>query len=255
MTRYTPIPTFFCFFIVGLCVLGIDRSWGDEGRQDPPSLTVSEQGTIQLAPDKAVVALSVETAGESLEKVQADNRERMERVIARLQKLGIKKERIQTSSLTVTPQYPPRPRRQSNQPAVPQIPKIIGYKVSNSLTVEVIKLEIVGRVVDSALQAGANRFSHITWALRDDSPARLKAMKAAAQKAREKAETLSQVLNVKLIQLLAVKEGGATPIPQRSTRGRAMMSMATEDSGSVPVSPGELTVRATVTLVYEIGKQ
>ena len=233
MIRCASLSFFFCFFLLGFGVLGIDRSWGEEeSHQDPQTLTVSEYGTIQLAPDKAVVSLSVETAGESLEDVQADNQERVARVMARLQKLGIKKERIQTSALSVTPQYPPRPRRQSTQSEVPQIPKIIGYKVSNSLTVEVFNLEIVGRVVDSALQAGANRFSHITWALRDDRPARLKALKAAAQGAQVKAETLAQALDVKLIQLLAVNEGRATPIPQRSTRGRAMMSMAIGRWGS-----------------------
>ena len=255
MIRYTPLLFSFCFFFLGFGVLGIDQSWGEEDHQDPPTLTVSEHGAIQLTPDKAVVSLSVETAGESLENVQADNRERMERVMARMHKLGIKKERIQTSSLSVTPQYPPRPRRQSTQPIIPQIPKIIGYKASNALTIEVLKLEIVGRVVDAALQAGANRFSHITWALRDDRPARIKALKAAAQGAQVKAETLAHALNVKLIKLLAVNEGGPAPIPQRSTRGQAMMSMAMEDGGAVPVSPGELTIRASVTLVYEIGQQ
>ena len=255
MIRCSQRLFFVGFILAALSVFGIDRVWGDEAHHDPPTLTVSEEGRVQLAPDKAVVSLSVETAGESLEEVQDENRERMNRVMTRLQKLGIKKERIQTSSLSVTPQYPPRPRRQSNQPAIPQIPKIIGYTVSNTLTVEVLELEIVGRVVDSALQAGANRFSHITWALQDSRPARLEALKNAAQRAREKAQTLARALNVQLTQLLAVTEGGMPSIPQRSTRGRPMMSMAMEDAGSVPVSPGELTVRAVVTLVYEIGKE
>ncbi len=252
------IPSMYQPFLHGivlaiLCMVGIDGALADEVHHDPPTLMVSEEGRVQLAPDKAVVHLSVETAGESLEKVQEDNRERMEKVMTRLQKLGIKKEQIQTSSLTVTPQYPPRPRRQANQPIVPQVPKIIGYTVSHSLAVEVLDLTIVGRVVDSALKAGANRFSHIGWALQDNRPARIKALKSAAEKAREKAQTLARALNVQLIQLLAVTEGGTAPIPQRSTRGRAMMSMVMEDAGSVPVSPGELTVRASVSLMYEIG--
>ena len=254
MLRYSRHEFFLGFTLVILSFLGIDRAWGDDARHDdPPTLTVSEEGRVQLAPDKAVVNLSVETAGESLEEVQDENRKRMKRVMSRLQKLGIKKERIQTSSLSITPQYPPRPRRQSNQPAIPEVPKIIGYTVSHSLAVEVLDLTIVGRVVDSALLAGANRFSHISWALQDDRPARLEALKSAAQKARAKAEVLAQALSVKLIQLLAVTEGGSSPIPQRSTRARAMMSMAMDDAGSVPVSPGELTIRASVTLMYEVG--
>ena len=254
MMRYSREKFFYCFILVSLCLLGNDRARGEDARQDSPILTVSEEGRMQLSPDKAVVTLAVETAGDSLEKVQEENNERMKKVMTRLQKLGIKKERIQTSSLSVTPQYPPRSRRQSSELPISQVPKIIGYTVNNTLTVEVLDLAIVGRVVDRALQAGANRFSHITWALRDNRPARLDALKNAAEKARNKAQTLAQALNVKLIRLLSVTEGGIPPIAQRSTRGRAMMSMAMEDAGSVFVSPGELTVRASVTLVYEIGE-
>ncbi len=254
MLRYNRCLSSFSSLLFSLCFFGVSPSWGHEVPQEPPTLTVTEKGSIRLAPDKALVNLSVETAGVALEDVQEENRKRMSRVMGSLKKLGVKKEQIQTSSLTVTPQYPPRPRVQSNQSSGPYIPKIIGYTVSNALAVEVLNLDIVGRVVDSALESGANRFSHITWALRDERPARLKALKSAAQQARDKAKILANSLGVKLVKLLEVTEGGS-PVPQRRTRGRAMMSMAMEDAGSVPVSPGELTVRATVTLVYEIHQE
>ena len=246
------------FFLLGVpWFLGastIGEAWADVDHHAPPTLTVSEEGVVQLVPTKAHVNLSVETAGESLEAVQEENREKMEHVLSSLQKLGIKKERVQTSSLSVTPQYPPRPRRQPNESAVQYVPKIIGYTVNHSLMVEVFDLTQVGRVVDRALKAGANRFSHITWGLRDSRPAQLDALKSAARKAREKAKTLAQALDVQLLQLLSVTERGSSPIPRRSTRGSGMMSMAMEDAGAVPVSPGELTIRASVTLVYEISQ-
>ncbi len=253
MSNFLQRLTYFSIILSTLCLLGIDKVWAGEDHHESPSLMVSGEGRVELAPDKAIVHLSVETAGDTLEDVQGDNRKRMKLVMGRLEKLGIKKEYIQTSSLAVTPQYPPRPRRQSSSPAIPYVPKIIGYRVSHSLAVEVLDLKIVGRVVDSALQAGANRFSHISWALQDNRPVKLKALKIAAQKAREKAKALAQALDVQLVQLLAVTEGVGERIPQRSTRGRAMMSMAMEDGGSVPVAAGELTIRATVTLMYEIG--
>ena len=87
----------------------------------------------------------------------------MGQILDRLQKLGLEEKHIQTSSLQVTPHYPPRPRRQVNEPTVPVVPKIIGYTVNHSLTVEVHELDKIGRVVDVALKAGANRFSQITW--------------------------------------------------------------------------------------------
>ncbi|GJL56647.1 MAG: hypothetical protein NPIRA02_37790 [Nitrospirales bacterium] len=248
-------PFFLSVVLIIFSLLGIDRVHSAEIDQEPRTLTVSEEGNVRVTPDKAVVTLSVETAGEVLEDVQDENRENMKRVLDRLQKLGIKPERMQTSSLSITPHYPPRSRQPSRQSTRPYIPKIIGYTVTNTLTVEVWDLAIVGRVVDSALQAGANRFSHITWGLRDKRPSQLEALERAAQKSRAKARVLAQTLHVKLIQLLAVTEGGPSALPRRATRGRAMMSMAMEDAGSTPVSPGELTVRASVTLVYEISQE
>ncbi|GJL64411.1 MAG: hypothetical protein NPIRA04_30650 [Nitrospirales bacterium] len=255
MIRYRQKQFLFRFILVVLLILGVEQAWSAENPHEPPTLTVSEEGTVQTEPDKAVISLSVETAGEVLEEVQDENRKRMKKVMDRLEKLGIKPERMQTSSLSITPQYPPRLRRQSNPSPMPEIPKIIGYTVMNTLTVEVWDLPIVGRVVDSALQAGANRFSHITWALRDERPLKQEALKLAARNAREKSQALAQALNVQLTRILAVTEGGPSTLPRRTTRGRAMMSMATDNAGSTPVTPGELTIHASVTLVYEISQE
>ena len=156
-------------------------SWSEEDHP-PPTLTASAEGKVHLPPDKALVGLAVETAGASLEKVQEENRKKMRQILDRLQKLGIEEKHIQTSSLQVTPHYPPRPRRQVNEPTVPVVPKIIGYTVNHSLTVEVHELDKIGRVVDAALKAGANRFSQITWALKDKRPAQLEAIKGCGEK-------------------------------------------------------------------------
>jgi len=175
----------------------------------------------------------------------------MRQILDRLQELGIEEKHMQTSSLNVIPHYPPRPRRQGGDPSLPEVPKIIGYTVNHSLTVEVHQLDSVGRVVDAALKAGANRFSQITWALKDERPAQLEALKVASQDARGKAKALAEALGVKLDRLLEVTEGRA-PVLSRRQLAAPRMSMAMAESSDVPLSPGELAVRATVTLVYEI---
>lgn len=223
--------------------------WGSEaGKPETSTLTVSANGAVTAAPDTAFVSLGMETAGKSLAEAQRQNSVAMQKVMDRLRELKIEKERIQTTSFTVTPQYRPPSKRNSDGAAV--TPEIIGYTVSNQLSVEVRDLEKVAAVIDDSLAAGANHFQGLQWALRDEQPKRLSALQMAAAKAREKATALSQALKVKLVRVLNVSEGGhvVRPAPYM---GRAMASMEAA-SADMPVSSGELKIEATVTLVYEI---
>jgi hypothetical protein len=86
------------------------------------------------------------------------------------------------------------------------------------------------------------------WGLRDEQSVRLNALKQAAAKAREKAAVLSEALHVKLVRVLSATEGGHMVRPAAHVARMAMEAGA----GDVPISPGELKVEATVTLVYEI---
>lgn len=218
----------------------------DEVKSETPTLTVSETGMVPHAPDTAFVTFGLETAGKSLAEAQRRNNSIMSKVMDRLSDLQIDRERIQTSSFTVSPQYRPPPNRPTD--ASPASPEIVGYVVSNMLTVEIRALDKVGTVIEEVLKAGANTFHGLHWGLRDEQAVRLSALKLAAGKVREKAAVLSEALRVKLVRVLSVNEGGHVVRPTV-----AMARMAMEgNAGDVPISSGELKVEATVTLVYEI---
>lgn len=218
----------------------------DETKPETPTLTVSETATVLHVPDTAFVAFGVETAGKSLAEAQKRNSVVMSNVMDRLRDLQIDKERIQTSSFTVSPQYRPPSNRPTDAPPAP--PDIIGYVVSNMVTVEIHVLDRVGTVIEEVLRAGANRFQGVHWGLRGEQSVRLSALKQAAAKAREKAAVLSESLHVKLLRVLSVTEGGQMVRPAGSMARMAMEASAAD----VPISSGELKVEATVTLVYEI---
>jgi len=218
----------------------------DEVRAGTPTLTVSDTGMVPHVPDTAYVTFGLETAGKSLTEAQRRNASIMGKVMERLRELQIDKERIQTSSFTVSPHYRPPSTRPTDSP--PASPEIIGYVISNMVTVEIRALDKVGTVIEEVLKAGANNFQGLHWGLRDEQPVRLSALKLAADKARQKAAVLSEALHVKLVRVLSVNEGGHVVRP-----AVAMARMAMESSaGDMPISSGELKVEATVTLVYEI---
>ncbi|MBA5866973.1 MAG: DUF541 domain-containing protein [Nitrospira sp. CR1.3] len=222
----------------------------DNAKPDIPLLTVSGTGAVTAPPDTAYVTVGMETAGKSLSDAQQRNSAVMKKVIDRLQQLKIEKERIQTSSFTVSPQYKP-PVKHHPVDAPPAPPEIIGYTVSNMVTVEVREPEKVAAVIEEASAAGANHFHGLQWGLRNEQQPRLNALKLAAAKAREKAAALSESLNLKLTRVMNVTEGVQFLRPA-SHVGRAMMA-TNGGGGDIPVSSGEMKIEATVTLSYEIG--
>lgn len=228
--------------------------WAHEESENPTTINVSAKASIQLSPDTALVNFAVETAGESFEHVVGDNRDRMKRVMDAVINLGIPEERIQTTSFDVTPRYAPTPRRRPDEPLQHEPPKIIGYTARNGLRVEVRDLDIVGKVVGRALAAGANQFNGIQWILRDHHPVYLKALAEAAKKAKEKAQILAQSLDVQLVELLTVQEGGShVPMPRQAFAKSSMLMADAAESSAVPMSPGEINVEAQVAVVYQIG--
>ncbi len=243
--------------ILAIALIGILSAtvvWAHDETVDPATMNVSASGSIQLAPDTAIVNFSVETAGESFEQVVRENRDRMQHVMAELSRLGIPEERIQTTSFDVTPKYAPPPRRRPNEPINHEPPKILGYIARNGLKVEVRDLGQVGAVADRALKAGANRFNGIQWILRDRHPVYLQALAQAAKKAKDKARTLAQSLDIQLVALLTVQEGGThVPAPRRSFAKANMLMADGAAESSVPMSPGQIKVEAQVSLLYEIG--
>jgi len=237
------------FLFVLLVIPGAVQAGAGAG-PDIPTLTVNGNGIVTVQPDTAFVTLGMETAAKSLSDAQRLNSAAMQKVMDRLQQLKIEKDRIQTSSFNVMPQYRPPSKHPVDAPA--PAPEIVGYTVSNRVTVEIRDLQKVAAVIEETSAAGANHFQGLHWGLRDEQQARLQALKLAAGKAREKAATLSEALNLKLARLMNVTEGVQfiRPAPYA---GRAMMA-ADSGGGDVPLSSGEMRVEATVTLTYEISK-
>lgn len=235
--------------VLGILLLLPVPGWSGTHDEDLPRLTVSAEGTINVPPDKAVLSFAVETVGEKLSDVQEENQKRLAKVLEECRLFNIPSQFIQTTSLNVIPEYPPPPRRPSDGTLENSIPRIIGYRVVHHVNVEVRNLEVVGKVVDRVLQVGANRFSGIVWGLQNEQPTKLEVLKQASAKAQAKAEALAQALNLKLVRMINVSEGGVSPSPPE---GRYRMAMAMDSGGEASVSAGEISIRGTVTLVYEI---
>ena len=207
--------------------------------------TLSVTGTAQTRerPDLATVTLGLETQAAELTPAIAQNNRAMEAVVAAIRKLGIAARDIQTANFSVFPLYRSRPTPQGDEEQ-----QLIGYRVSNLVTVRTENMDRVGPIIDAGMAAGANQVTGVGFSLRDDLGARSRALGAAAREARAKAEALADALGLRLGPVVAVSEQGAQVRPV-FTEAMARFAGA---PGPTPISPGQVEVSATVSLTYQL---
>ena len=204
-----------------------------------PSVEVTGNGEARANPDQATLDIAVETHAATATDAAAANATLSQKVADALKaKLG-DTGKIQTGSYNLMPDYR---QRQGESTA-----EIVGYRAANSVTVETRALDRVGALIDAAISAGANRVDSVSFTLRDQSAPRNEAIAKAAADALSQARALAAALGVKLKRVLRASTT-AEPRPVRFM-GMAAARMSAEPT---PITPGQITVPATVTLSYEI---
>jgi uncharacterized protein YggE len=217
-----------------------------QAMQPVPVLVVNGESQIRIAPDQATVRLGVVRQTESADAAQQQANMVAQEVLAAIGRVGVKPQQIRTSRLTLSPVY--AQRRDTFQP-----PRIVAYSASNVVTVTLDDLTKVGPVVDAGLKAGANELQGVQFEIKNDLEARQQALKQAASEAKIKAQTMAEAMDIRLGAVLEIVEGGASIVPQPFYGGGAEFArMAVADGPPTPVSPGDLEIRASVTVRYRI---
>ncbi len=121
-----------------------------------------------------------------------------------------------------------------------------GYRASNNLVLRIYRLEQLGKTSDEIVKAGANRIDDISFGLRNDSAYRREALKKAVTDAVGRARAMAQAMQVRLAGVLEVRQD---PI---AFHGPRTLGVAMAESAATPVSPGQISVVATVTVHYRI---
>jgi uncharacterized protein YggE len=206
----------------------------------PRTLEVSASAAVTRAPDRAVVDLAVETMAETARAATAGNAESMTAVLTALEDLGIERSDIQTRSISLNPRYDRRPNAEE--------PVIVGYQAANRVAVPVADVGAVGRVIDAAVGAGANRVMGIRFELANPEAAYHEALQRAVAQARREAEVAAEALGEVLGPPIRVSTGGLSTPP-----GPTPEFMAMARTVETPVQPGELEIGATVHITYRLG--
>ncbi|MCA9811025.1 MAG: SIMPL domain-containing protein [Candidatus Dadabacteria bacterium] len=206
-------------------------------------LTVNGKGEMSAAPDVAYLNLAVETTAKSASQAVKENAEKTNSVIEAVKaKLG-ENDKVSTAGYNLSPIY--EYNNQTNNS------EFKGYRASNQIVVEVHNLKQIGAIIDATAEAGLNNIQGLRFDTTKSAELRKKALAEAVKDAKATADVLAQAAGVKITRILQLSPSYDYPVPVYRDYAMSAKEGAAPPPPT-PIEPGELTINATVNIVFEI---
>ncbi len=209
-----------------------------EGEVTTNTVSVSGVGSITVKPDIAYITVGVETENADAATAQQENASKMTEVLKAIKEAGIEEDDIKTLNYSIYDRYNYNEGKENEK----------YYVVSNSVKVTIRDIDKVGDIIDVTAKAGSNQISNISFGISDDSEVYAEALKLAMASAKVKANAIMSTFGKEATIPSKVTESSSFSGVIRNDY--AMMEMAEKSSFSTPVSTGELTITANVSVEY-----
>ena len=233
--------------VAGLLFLFTAVTSAQAEQQEPyPQIVVSGQGSADIAPDMAVLQLTVTREAQTARAALDANSAAMAEVLKALRAEGVAERDLQTSNFSIQPKYVYPSQKSQDED---RTPRIVGYTVRNGLSVRVRELAKLGSIMDKSVTLGVNEGGNILFTNDDPAAAIEQARAGAVADAMGKAKALAAAAGVKLGKVLELSEHSYQPGPVPMMKGEMMMARAAD---SVPVAAGENSYQVTVNMSYGI---
>lgn len=207
----------------------------------PPVVVTEGEAILKRAPDRAWITVATETRHSEAARARSMSAEAMTSLQEALTIAGLPKDAIRTTGYSLIPEMDWNDGRGI----------VRGYVVRNQIEVRIDDLELLPTVIDAATTARGTSLS-ITgprFGLKDESSAQAEALRLAVSSAMDRARAIAAGAGRTLGEILRIEDrrAGGMPPPQP-----LMRMAAAEDAASTPITPGEIEVRATVTVSIEL---
>ncbi len=214
---------------------------GSDAGQDAGTSTVTSTATasIEEEPDTAAISLGVETTDSDASSAQSENTKTINSIIDVLEQLGVDEDEIATSSYDMYPNYDSSSDSQ----------EITGYTVTTMLTISGQKVKEAGDIIDQCVSAGANTIGGVTYTCSNYDSLYEQALQQAVQACQEKGDVLAKAAGKSLGTVVSIKEGSQDEASQYQNVSSAVME---DSSASTDLMPGQLEIKATVTVSYQL---
>lgn len=203
-------------------------------------LDVVAVGEVTRVPDVARISAGVVTQAPTAVAALSANSARINRVLAALRRAGVAERDVQTSSVSLNPNY----RYAENQP-----PVLTGYGASNQVSIRFRDIARSGAILDALVGEGANQISGPSLEIDKPEPALDEARALAVRTARARAEVYARAAGLRVVRIVSISESGGDfrppPPPMYAAQGR----MADAETKIVP---GEQALSVTVSVSFEL---
>ena len=232
--------------LIGLALLAAPAGAVAQAQVAVPVMTgtrldVVATGDVERVPDLAVISAGVVTQAVTASEAIRLNAARMARVRSALSRAGIADRDIQTSSISLNPEY----RYVQNQ-----APRLTGYQAMNTVSVRFRDIAVTGNILDALVAEGANQINGPMWTIDRPEEALDEARAAALANGRRRAEIYARALGMRVKRILSVSEAGMSYVPPPMVG--MVRAVANEASAQTRIDPGEQRLTASLTISFEL---
>lgn len=209
----------------------------------PRSVSVEGRADVSATPDLLHLTFTIESTAKTAAAAASDNATRAQRLLTALKQLARDPDRVTTLGYQLQPLYevPEGPRAHGNKAI------LVGYRAYNEIAVALHAPSRAGEIIDAGIAGGADRIADLRFDLTDRPAALRRALADAVRDAHAQATTIAQALG---LTLGGVRSASTTPeivhFPQERFAARVAASADT------PVEPGDVTVSASVHVVFDL---
>lgn len=236
-------------------LLGLFLSTVSALADDKKSIEITAQAERSIEPDELGLNIEIWSKAATAQRVQALAADEQKRVMGILDQFKIRKEDIQTLSYNFGPEYVWDQARRQN--------RLVGFQATQTLRVTLKAIAQGGKFLDALSQsskggtgpnaeAGVN-LNSIQWESSKRREVEKAALADAVREARERAEELAKAAGVKIKGVLRMShfagDSGSRPV---FAKMRGEMAMAADSGGGVSLAEGQIKVRVSVAVDYEI---
>ncbi|HEX8469174.1 MAG TPA: SIMPL domain-containing protein [Allosphingosinicella sp.] len=207
-------------------------------------LKVNAEGEHLARPDMMGITAGVVTTGRTAKEALAANNAQANRLLAAVRQNGIEPRDVQTSELSVAPQFA---RDDGDGDDEGRVRRITGYVARNRLSLRLRELRKAPDVVNALFEAGANEVQGPNFGLSDPAPSLRAARRAAVAEARAEADTYAEALGMRVARVLRVSERG----PSDREDGN-YITVTGSRIPSTPLEPGEVSTAIEVWIDYAL---